>query len=275
MLSKIVSVALVCAAAQGQSSGPTFEVASVKPATPLGPMGMRSDRKGGPGTSDPGMYVCRNCPISWVLSEAYDLMPFEFTGPERLETARFDFEAKIAASTTKAAFRMMLQNLLVERFKMTVHREKREMPVFELAVAKNGPKIREAVPANGAKDDRPAGEVQRDKDGFPILTGGMTMAVVPGHARIRSDNQPISWFVRMLAGQFHGPVVDATGLKGNYDFLLSWAFGEADAPGGSADAYRPALVSAIQSQLGLKLEQKKGSAELLVVDSIEKAPTAN
>jgi uncharacterized protein (TIGR03435 family) len=112
----------------------------------------------------------------------------------------------------------------------------------------------------------------------------MTMAVAPGHARIRSDNQPISWFVRMLSGQLHSPVIDATALMAKYDFVVSWSFEENGAPVGSAagdaavpamDPYRPALINAVQSQLGLKLEQKKGYAEVLVVDHIEKAPSSN
>jgi uncharacterized protein (TIGR03435 family) len=245
---------------------------------------MRADRKGGPGTSDPGMYACRNCPISWVLSEAYDLLPFEFEAPDWLQTARFDFLANVPPGATKPAFRIMLQNLLADRFKLAVHREKKQMTVYELTVARNGPKFKESLPKDAPKPVEAPGQLQRDRDGFPILPEGTTMAVVPGHARIRSDSQPLSWFVRMLAGQLHGPVIDATGLSAKYDFLLSWSFGEHDAPVTSAagetpvapsDPYRPALISAVQSQLGLKLEQKKGHAEVLVVDHIEKLPSAN
>jgi uncharacterized protein (TIGR03435 family) len=101
---------------------------------------------------------------------------------------------------------------------------------------------------------------------------------------LRSDNQPIAWFVEMLSGQLQSPVLDATGLKSKYDFVLSWAFedrGSASPPspgGGAVDAPEPmgpALINAVVSQLGLKLEQKKGQAEVLVVDHIEKVPTVN
>ncbi len=285
MAAKLIAIALLCFAAQGQTPIPTFEVASIKPATPQGPLGMRANRKGGPGTSDPGMYLCTNCPVQWVVSEAYDLQPFEYAGPGWLENVRFDFAAKVPVGTTKDAFRTMLQSLLVERFKLVVHREKKEMPVYELTVAKNGPKFRESVPKDALKDapkeDGPPGQLQRDRDGFPILTAGTTMAIAPGHARMRSDNQPIAWLARMLAGQMQGPVIDATGLKAKYDFLLAWAFEEnhASADGAPATAvlepYRPALMSALQSQLGLKLEQKKGQAEVLVIDHMEKVPTGN
>jgi uncharacterized protein (TIGR03435 family) len=285
VVAELIPIAVMCFAAQGQTPKPTFEVASIKPATALGPLGMRADRKGGPGTNDPGIYTCGNCPVSWVVSEAYDLQPFEYAGPDWLQNVRFDFAAKIPAGTAKDAFHSMLQNLLADRFKLVVHREKKVMPVYELTLAKSGPKFRESVPKDAPEDDGPPGKLQRDKDGFPILTAGTTMAVVPGHARIRSDNQTMAWLVRMLAGQLQSPVIDATGLESKYDFVVSWSFEENNAPAASGadgapvaavlDPYRPALIGALQSQLGLKLEQKKGQAEVLVIDHMEKVPTGN
>src|SRR3954470_23853955 len=146
MTTKVIAAALLCWLAPAQTPKPEFEVASVKPATPLGPIGQRADRKGGPGTPDPGLYSCRNCPINWVLDEAYDLKPYEFQGPDWLTTTRFDFEARIPPGTTKAVFLQMLQNLLVDRFKLAVHREPKSMEVYEMTVAKNGPKFRESTP---------------------------------------------------------------------------------------------------------------------------------
>ena len=273
---KLIPIALICVAAQGQTPKPTFEVASVKAATPLGPRGMQADRKGGPGTADPGMYRCTNCPLFWVVSEAYDLQPFEYVGPDWLHEERFDFAATVPAGTTKEGLHAMLQNLLADRFKMAVHREKKEMTVYELSLAKNAPQFQESAPEDAPKADGPAGRLERDRDGFPILSGGMTMAIVHGHARIRSDHQTMEWFARMLSGQLQGPVVDATGLKGKYDFVLSWSFEDNNAAGGSQlDTYRPALLSAVRSDLGLKLDQKKGRVEVVVVDHIEKVPTGN
>ncbi len=277
-------LALACFTAHGQTAKPTFEVASVKPATPLGPMGMRVDRKGGPGTPDPGTYTCQNCPVFWVMSEAYDdLQPWEYAGPDWVNNLRFDFAAKVPAGTAKADFRLMLRNLLAERFKLAAHREKKEMAVYELVVAKSGPKFRESAPKDAAgEQDGGSGGMQRDKDGFPILKAGTTMGVVPGHARLRGDGQTMEWLAGMLKGQLHGPVTDGTGLKGKYDFIVSWAFGEnggaADGggtPGAMENTYQESLVEAIQSQLGLKLEKKKGFAEALAVDHMEKVPTAN
>ena len=101
MIAILIPIALMYYAPQGDAPKPTFEVASIKPATALGPMGMQANRKGGPGTADPGMYTCENCPVSWVLSEAYDLQPFQYAGPDWLHNVRFDFAAKIPAGTTK------------------------------------------------------------------------------------------------------------------------------------------------------------------------------
>lgn len=95
-----------------------FEVASVKPATPLGPLGMRSDQKGGPGTSDPSMFTCRNCSLYWVLADAYTIHGYDFSGPSWLQSQRFDFSARIPAGSTREEFQNMLRNLLAERFKL-------------------------------------------------------------------------------------------------------------------------------------------------------------
>ena len=281
MVVKLIPIALtylaaMCLAAQGQMSKPTFEVASIKPATPQGPMGMRANRKGGPGTGDPGTYTCENCPVYWVLSEAYDLQPYEYAGPDWLENIRFDFVAKVPPGTTKEAFRAMLQSLLAERFKLEVHHEKKDMAVYELTVVKSGPKFQPSVPKDAHQEDSEAQRMQRDPEGFPILKAGMSMAVVPGHARIRSDNQTMEWLARMLAGQLHSPVIDTTGLTGKYDYTLSWSWEEnRGADGAAVDEYHPALINALPSQLGLRLAQKKGQAEVLVVDRMEKVPTAN
>jgi len=279
-VSLVMAILPACFTATGQTAAPVFEVASVKPATPLGPRGLQSNRRGGPGSVDPGMYTCENCPVFWVLSEAYDLQPWEYVGPEWVHSVRFDFAAKVPPGTSKEAFQTMLQNLLVDRFRLAAHREKKEMTVYEMTVARNGPKLRESGPPEAREDDGATGKLRRDAEGFPILGKGTTMAVVPGHARIRSDNQPLEWFVHMLSAQLQGPVIDSTGLKAKYDFVLSWAWEENNEPGAGSgaaapDPYRPALMSAVQSQLGLRLQQRKGQAGVLVVERMEKVPTAN
>jgi uncharacterized protein (TIGR03435 family) len=252
---------------------PAFEVASVKPATPLGPMGLRSDQRGGPGTSDPGMFTCRNCSLYWVLADAYPIHGYDFSGPDWLQNERFDFFAKIPAGATREEFQKMLQNLLAERFKLSVHRENRPMQVYELTVAKNGPKVKKSAPQEPSAEDAASGPPKRDADGFPILTRGISMAMIPGHARMQSESQPLTWFAEQLSQQLQMPVTDATGLAGNYDFTLSWSWDE-NVPGAQATAQAD-LIRAVQSQLGFTLERKKGRWEVLVVDHMEKTPTEN
>jgi uncharacterized protein (TIGR03435 family) len=266
---RILSLVLISLAAYGQ----TFEAASIKPATPLGPQGFATNQNGGPGTTDPDLFKCQNCSLSWIMGDAYRIHGYDFSGPDWLGSTRFDFTAKLPAGATKEEFQTMLQNLLADRFKLTVHREKRQMPVYEMTVAKNGPKFRDGSPKDAPTDDGPSGKLKRDDDGFPILPPGTVMAIIPGHARLRSDNRPMEWFTEMLAGQLHSPIVDATGLKGEYDFVVSWAWEEDSTNGPSILA--DALIGAVQSQLGLKLERKKGQAEMLVVDHMEKTPTEN
>jgi uncharacterized protein (TIGR03435 family) len=250
-----------------------FEVASVKPAIPLGPLGMRSDQKGGPGTSDPGLFTCRNCSLYWVLADAYPIHGYDFSGPDWLQSERFDFSAKIPAGATREEFQRMLQNLMAERFLLKVHREIRPMQVYELTVTKGGPKFKQSTPKEPAGDDSAPGPLKRDADGFPILTRGMNMAIIPGHARMQSENQSMAWFAERLSQQLQVPVKDATGLTGGYDFTVSWSW-EENTPGAQAAAQAD-LVSAVQSQLGLKLEQNKGQWEVLVVEHIAKTPTEN
>jgi uncharacterized protein (TIGR03435 family) len=274
-MTRLIPIALLCFAAQAQTARPTFEVASIKPPTPLGPIGQRANRKGGPGMGDPVRYTCGNCPVFWVLSEAYDLKPYEYVGPDWVNDVRFDFDAKIPEGTSKDAFRKMLQSLLEDRFKLAVHREQKEMPVYELTLMKGGPKFKESMPDDPPEEKGSVGPLKRDTEGFPILTKGTTMAAIPGHARIRSDAQTMAWLAQMLSGQMQTAVIDSTGLTAKYDYQLSWAYEQNSASGPPVDEYHPALMRALQSQLGLKLESKKGRVQVLVVDHMDKVPTEN
>jgi uncharacterized protein (TIGR03435 family) len=270
VFARFLPIIAVWLSAYGQT--PAFEAASIKPATVLGPRGMMADQKGGPGTTDPGMFTCRNCSLYWVLADAYKIHSYDFSGPDWLQNTRFDFSAKLPAGATQEEFQMMLRSLFAERFMMTVHREKRPMQVYELTVGKNGPKFKESTPREQPEDDGGPPKFRRDGDGFPVLGSGSGMGITTGHARMQSRDERIPWFSAMLSDQLHAPVMDATGLTGKYDFVVSWAW--EDGPGAESEA-AASLINAVQSQLGLKLERKKGEAEVLVVDHMEKTPTAN
>ena len=173
----------------------------------------------------------------------------------------------------------MQQNLLAERFKMTFHHEQREAPSYDLVVAKNGAKMKEAEPPPPEDPDAPkpaAAPPARkvDKDGFPILAPGRQWnAAMDGNRWTqRVTDASMGNFARYLANMVGQPVNDATGLKGKYDFILKW-IGYPGRP--IDDDSGPNIFEALQAQLGLKLESKKTMVDVLVIDHIEKTPTEN
>ena len=169
----------------------------------------------------------------------------------------------------------MLQNLLVERFKLAYHREKKEVPAYGLVVAKGGPKFKESVPAPPPEDsDQPPAKptpMKRDEAGYPILPAGRdsTMAIMNGFASQRFGDATMEDLAMHLGFQLHAPVADATGLKGKYDFSLRWVTDRMPEESG------PNLLRAVQEQLGLKLEPRKTPIDVVVVDHCEKTPTEN
>jgi uncharacterized protein (TIGR03435 family) len=322
MLRAIMSAGLVvfasCAAfAQTAENSPTFEVASVKPAAPITGNRISVMMRGGPGTPDPGQITYSNVTVKNVLMNAYGVKGFQISGPSWLDSERYDIVAKLPRGATKAEFMVMLQNLLAERFKLTLHREKKDLPMYALVVGKNGPKMKESAddpapkegdaPKSGGPADGPAvmGRMAMGKDGFPVLPpgaggrGSTAMMLVNGNARMTANGQTMAGLAEMLSGQLDLPVVDMTGLTGKYDYTLYFAPeggmalkagmlalppagpppGEggpgmpmASAPDGQSS---PNLLAALQEQLGLKLEQRKGPVDLLVIDHLEKAPVEN
>jgi uncharacterized protein (TIGR03435 family) len=270
----ILLTILSTAAAQTPDPSQQFEVASIKPGPPPDMRGMRVSIRGGPGTEDPGLFRCENCSISGLITTAFDIRDYQLSAPDFTKNTRFDVSAKIAAGATKEQFRQMLQNLLAERFKMTFHRDKKEMPVLNLVVAKSGPKFKESAPVEVAPDDdapRNSGPPKKDANGFPILPKGkgMSMSISNDRAAMRSSDEAMSDFAGALSNQLRQPVIDATGLNGKYDIAMTWV------PGDSPDNPGPTIYTALQEQLGLKLESKKGSVDIVVIDHIEKAPTEN
>ena len=150
MLRAIMGAGLVvftsCAAfAQTAENSPTFEVASVKPAAPITGNTIRVMMRGGPGSPDPGQITYTNVTVKNVLMNAYGVKGFQISGPGWLDSERYDIVAKVPRGATKAEFMVMLQNLLAERFKLTLHREKKDLPMYALVVGKNGPKLKESV----------------------------------------------------------------------------------------------------------------------------------
>ncbi len=247
----LISICALSAAlaAQTPNGQPAFEVASIRPGARVIESGMRVWRQGGPGTDDPTLYTCENCSLSDLVEQAYDVASYRLTAAGWMNEERFNVSARIANGVTKEQFRLMLQNLLVERFKLEVHRDKKEMQMHQLVVIKGGPRFKESPEG----DTKPPGP--------PTLRPGWMWRPV--------RKETMEQFAKWLEGYAQGPVVDATGLKARYDFELSWSFESLDDPDS------PTLFTALQSQLGLKLESKKGPVEILVIDHSEKVPTGN
>ncbi len=259
-----------------------FEVATIKPflRNPNGSFPLRTE--GGPGTSDPGRISYTNLTLKSLLMSSFDVGAFQISAPEWLDSdaGRFVIEATIRTGATKEQVKEMLRNLLGDRFKMTLHRETREVPVYELTVVKKGPMLRESrkegegeplAPAKGALP-----WVQAEKDGFMRLAPGLKTPAPgagaewrsPGHQHAVGGNQSIDGLVAYLSFVVKRPVVNKTGLTGNWDYNLDFD------PDGASDT-APDLIGAVRDQLGLKVESKKGPIEVLVVDHIEKTPAEN
>jgi uncharacterized protein (TIGR03435 family) len=240
-----------------------------------------------------------------------------------MDSERFDIVAKVPAGATPEQVNLMLQKLLVDRFQMTVHREAKELPVYALVVGKNGHKLKEPAPGGkespidaalagrGAPPPPPpaggGGELGMImmRSGGPNTKSGLMTMMRNGLIEIVGTKATVSILAGALSSQVNRPVVDETGLQGEYDFTLDFAPDETVRPGGASGAFvmtvpgpapgpggtgaAPAapgsvtrdpasaasLFTAIQSQLGLKLEPKKGPVEMVVVDKAEKAPGAN
>ena len=159
-------VLVVATCVQGAADRLTFEVASVKPSAN---QGMVTKMAGGPGTSDPGRFRATNVELSMLLMRAYGIQYDQLRGPAWMDKTQFDVVANVPPGTTAEQFREMLQNLLAERFRMQVHHETRAEAVYELTVAKNGPKLKLAAEGSGADDFVPgSGPRRTDRDNFPI-----------------------------------------------------------------------------------------------------------
>jgi uncharacterized protein (TIGR03435 family) len=232
---------------------------------------------GGPGTAGPTRIEYR-LPMTFLVMTAYKISYFQLSGPDWINSEMYDIVAKVPPGATKEQCSLMLQSLLAERFKLQIHREMKDLPTFSLVLAKNGPKLKLHVEAPQPADPaRPpadvSGPLKTDPDGYPVLSPGRHMANVAGHNRLRIENKDLVWLVEELSGQLGRPVNDETGLKGQYDFALFWLSESFLATAGRDRG--PDLIAAVQEQLGLKLEEKKGPVELIVIDHVEKTPTEN
>jgi len=281
----MIRTAILCAVAWGAGyaqlpdANPKFEVASIKPSPPPDPVrGMLVRMDGGPGTNDPTRFITENVDLSGLVTIAWGVEHYQLSAPDWLSNDRFNVVAKVPEGATKEQFRLMLQDLLRERFKLVVHRAQKEMQAYELTVLKNGSKLTQS----GDDPDQnpaafPTGPPKLDPDGFPAIPAGRSpyMAIMYDRARWRAVSTSMDEFATSLAVQLGRPVTNATGLKGKYDFTLSWVSSQLRTQADDSNTAGPDLFRAVQEQLGLKLDPKKAPVEMLIVDHIERLPTEN
>jgi uncharacterized protein (TIGR03435 family) len=249
---------LMMAAGSLVLKGQEFEAASIKPSAPQ-PMGtMRIGVQMLPG----GRISMTGVTVKIMIQQSYQVRDFQIVGgPSWMGSDRYDITAKPEGAATPEQVRLMTQALLADRFQLKFHRETKELPTYALVVAKGGPKFHESeVVPEGS--DKPRGT---------RVSVGRGQFSLQGAAMAALANQ---------LGQVLGrSVIDKTELAGNYDFKLEWTPDESqgtvrppgvDAPP-PADTTGVSLFTALQDQLGLKLESTKGPVEILVIDRAEKA----
>jgi uncharacterized protein (TIGR03435 family) len=276
-------VASLWAQSPGSADTASFEVATVK-----------QNNSGEPfvriGMAPGGRFTATNVPLRQLITIAYQVQPFQIDGgPNWMASDRFDIVAKAAGELPPpqpgrpGPLQSMMKALLADRFHLVVHNARKEMPIYALLPARSdgklGPRIHQsttdcaAILAAGRRGGGPPPQPPSLTD--PIPCG---MRVLPGGLSI--GGMPLSQFAQFASGTLQRIVVDRTGLTSNFDIDLTWTpdqlpQGRGDpSPGAPAlppiDPNGPSLFTAVQEQLGLKLESTKGPVDVLVIDRAEK-----
>jgi uncharacterized protein (TIGR03435 family) len=207
-------------------------------------------------SSSPGRLTTSNTSLRMLITWAYDLGDDRLVGaPEWLDSQRFDISATVPAKApdetpVSEPLKVMMQSLLAERFGLVSHHETRVLPIYSLAVDTNGPRLQLRDAANDL---------------------GRNTFSMPGSGRLVGTKVTTGMLAKVLSEQLRRSVEDATGLTGIFDFTLEWA-PETDAANASG---RPSIFTAVREQLGLRLEPRTGPVTVLVIDGIERMPTAN
>jgi len=276
---------------EGQSPLPmTFEVASVRPTSnepPRDRMSTSGEITGGPGTADPTRLVYSWTPMLTISHSAFGLVyPKQLEGFDSARQERFDIVAKVPPGVSKKQVQEMMQSLLKDRFHLVYHRVPKEIPAYTLQIAKGGPKMKAAAPADGPKPSLPV-PYTLDGNGFPQLPAGYTLSqgtVSQGVVRMAFRMMsPAQLVARLTRGVI--PMMDETGLTGPYDFTLEYsgqsliqllgATSRSSAPVGDATDPAPDIFAALEKQLGLKLVKSTTTIQIFVIDHLDKMPTEN
>jgi len=250
------------APAQTPARKPVFETASIKYVEYTGRRDQPGSITGGLGTDYPLSIRYSDVTLRHLLGGAFGVKDEQIVGPPSIDTDRYEVTAAIPPGTTVALFNLMLQNLLTERLKMKFHKSTKEMPVFVITAPKGAGKLQVTKSPTDPNCMITAGT---PKPGEVI--NATTAVDLVKHRACRNMNMQaiMDTLPRLDPKDIDRPLVDQTGLKGNYDFLHEWA-NDTD-PG-------PKMLEALEG-LGLKLEPRKMALPTIVIDHIEKKPTAN
>jgi len=258
----------------------SFEVASIK-------LNRSGDRRFFV-SWQPGRFNANGMTLKFLITMAYDVKDFQVSGgPGWVNSERYDIDAKEPDSIAQELEKLprqqrgpladsMVQSLLADRFQLKLTRGTKELPAYALVVAKNGPKLQES-------------KIIEPPVGTPSGPGGHPHGPMMrmGRGEVAGQEVELSFLASVLSQQLGRTVLDKTGLKGNYDFTLKWAPeqgqgmmiggpGSGPPPDGTPppDASGPSIFTALQEQLGLKLEATKAPAEVLTIDHVER-PSEN
>jgi uncharacterized protein (TIGR03435 family) len=227
-----------------------------------------------------GRFKATNFPLKALISFAYGVLGSQISGaPDWTNSERFDVEARAAdTNIAREQYQQMLRSLLEERFKLKVHRETRDLPAYELLLTKAGSRLKAAHP----QACEPAG-VNRNQNGGKgaDVTCGTFFT---GKSSLDGRSMSMTAFCNALGIVLGRPVADHTGLIGSFDIHLDFDPEGVDLGNGSrgltptldkSDSTQPSIFSALQQQLGLKLQSHKEPTEILVIDRLERLPTEN
>lgn len=303
----------LCASAQDKKV--EFDVASVRVAAAppagtgharqcsLGPAACFAQMKalpagyGGPGSADPGRMTFRGVRMETLLLVAFGVQPYQISAPDSIQqwlgksgSPRYDIEATVPSGATRNDAEEMLKNLLIQRFGLAYHIQKRDFDGYRLTVAKGGPKLQPAAPPDGPQRTLPPGTRQPlDEQGFPIyqpgypkLGGGGRLGVIHFAARTATAEDLLIALCGQLGVNLQ-QVEDKTGLTGKYDFRFEYADPRHSGPASTAGDTpihsigdpAPDLFTALEKQLGLKLEKIKMPTDVVVIDHLNQQPTDN
>jgi uncharacterized protein (TIGR03435 family) len=245
--------------------GAVYDVATIKPSDP-------NAQGGGVGMRPNGSFYTKDQSLKNIVCGAYDVMPFQcLGGPAWFESDRYDIEAKPDSATEEQlqtigmkqrmqGYQRMQQALFADRLKLKVHYETREMPIFALVVAKGGLKMHEAKAGDAYANGLKGGDGK-------AFGGGSFMV---GNGKMTAQGMSMDALAGQLAATTSHIVENKTGLTGVYDFTLRYEASDPPPPDSSA----PSIYTALEEQLGLKLESAKGPVKVLVIDHVER-PSEN